>query len=76
MALKRNENLKVLSREHHYGLLFSWKIREGLQKSIPTERMRPFVEYLSVKLYFITSVIIQVVDLYIFYINKLNICGI
>ena len=45
MALKRNENLKVLSREHHYGLLFCWKIRQGLKKSIPIERMRPFVEY-------------------------------
>lgn len=43
MALKRNENLVALSREHHYGLLFCWKIRQGLKKEVSLERMRLFV---------------------------------
>lgn len=32
--MKRNENLIPLSREHHYGLLCVWKIREGVKKKI------------------------------------------
>lgn len=45
MALKRNENLISLSREHHYGLLFCWKIRQGLKKEVALERIRPFVAH-------------------------------
>lgn len=45
MALKRNENLLALSREHHYGLLFCWKIRQGLKKGVGVERLRPFVAH-------------------------------
>ncbi|MET4080568.1 hemerythrin-like domain-containing protein [Pedobacter sp. UYP30] len=45
MALKRNENLLALSREHHYGLLFCWKIRQGLKKGISLERIRPYVAH-------------------------------
>lgn len=45
MALKRNENLLVLSREHHYGLLFCWKIKQGIKKGISLERVRPFVAH-------------------------------
>lgn len=30
--IKRNESLKNLSRDHHYGLLLCWKIRTGLKK--------------------------------------------
>jgi len=40
--IKRHEALKPLSRQHHFGLLFSWKIRKGFSKRIPVERMHRF----------------------------------
>ncbi|WP_241739476.1 hypothetical protein [Aestuariibaculum marinum] len=30
--LKRHKALQPLSREHHYGLLLTWKIRTGFKK--------------------------------------------
>jgi len=41
--MKRNVNIIPLSRDHHYGLLFCWKIRQGLAKGIPLDRIRPYV---------------------------------
>ena len=35
--IKRSKELAPLSREHHEGLLFAWKIRQGLQNG--TDRM-------------------------------------
>ena len=29
--ITRNEHIKRLSREHHFSLLFCWKIRQGLK---------------------------------------------
>lgn len=43
--MKRNENIVPLSRDHHNGLLFSWKIRQGINKNIETERIRKYVHY-------------------------------
>jgi len=43
--LKRSEQLKSLSREHHSGLLFSWKIREGIRIGISTERLKGYLNY-------------------------------
>jgi iron-sulfur cluster repair protein YtfE (RIC family) len=43
--LKRNSNLVPLSREHHYGLLFCWKIKQGLAKNASLETMRDYVLY-------------------------------
>jgi hemerythrin-like domain-containing protein len=43
--MKRHESIVVISREHHFGLLFCWKIRQGLKKQVPAERMRPYVKY-------------------------------
>jgi len=43
--IKRNENIKQLSREHHFGLLFCWKIRMGLKKDIPLGRIRRYINY-------------------------------
>lgn len=45
MPLKRSEHLIRLSREHHSGLLFCWKIRQGLKKNADTERIRKYVEF-------------------------------
>ena len=43
--MKRNSNIIQLSRDHHYGLLFCWKIRRGLTNAISLERIRPYVHY-------------------------------
>jgi hemerythrin-like domain-containing protein len=43
--MKRNENIVALSRDHHYGLLFCWKIRQGLKKQVPASRIQPYVRY-------------------------------
>ena len=36
---KRHKALQSLSREHHQGLLLSWKIRAGLNKNIDAKRI-------------------------------------
>lgn len=43
--MKRNENIVHLSRDHHNGLLFCWKIRQGINKHIAIERIRKYVHY-------------------------------
>jgi iron-sulfur cluster repair protein YtfE (RIC family) len=42
--IKRNESLKNLSRDHHYGLLLCWKIRTGL-KNVEPARIKKYVDY-------------------------------
>ena len=39
---KRHKALQPLSREHHHGLLLSWKIRSGFRKKIDPERIRVY----------------------------------
>lgn len=43
--MKRNENIVKLSRDHHASLLFSWKIRQGVKRHAPEERMIKYVNY-------------------------------
>ena len=43
--VKRDENIKRLSREHHFSLLFCWKIRQGLKMNVATERIWKYVQY-------------------------------
>jgi hemerythrin-like domain-containing protein len=43
--MKRHESIAALSRDHHFGLLFCWKIRQGIRKQVPTERMQGYVQY-------------------------------
>lgn len=43
--IKRSEELVSLSREHHDGLLLSWKINTGLNKGISAYRIRSYVLY-------------------------------
>lgn len=40
--LKRSKELSPLSREHHDGLQFVWKIREGLKNNIAPARLKDF----------------------------------
>ncbi|MDT0687183.1 hemerythrin domain-containing protein [Autumnicola psychrophila] len=43
--LKRHKALIPLSRQHHYGLLLSWKLREGFKKNIDLERMKNYTDW-------------------------------
>ncbi|MDT0678467.1 hemerythrin domain-containing protein [Autumnicola musiva] len=43
--LRRHEALKPLSRQHHFGLLFSWKLRKGFAESISIDRLKAFADW-------------------------------
>ena len=43
--LKRHKALQPLSREHHHGLLLSWKIRSGFSKNIEIERIKAYADW-------------------------------
>lgn len=43
--IKRHESLKAVSREHHFGLLICWKIREGFRKDIDLKRIKAFTDW-------------------------------
>ena len=43
--IKRHQALQPLSRQHHFGLLFGWKVRKGFSKNIPPERMMKFASW-------------------------------
>jgi|SRR5690606_60491 len=43
--LKRHKALQPLSREHHHGLLLSWKIRAGFSKNVAPERIRTYANW-------------------------------
>lgn len=40
--IKRSEQLAPLSREHHDGLLFAWKIKQGLENKTSPETLRKY----------------------------------
>jgi hypothetical protein len=42
---KRAKSLVPLSREHHTGLLFCWKLRQGLKYDTPLDVLREYVRY-------------------------------
>ncbi|MDD2792344.1 MAG: hemerythrin domain-containing protein [Sediminibacterium sp.] len=43
--IKRHPAIISFSKDHHFGLLLIWKIRQGLSKSIPAERISKYVLY-------------------------------
>ena len=43
--IKRDENLKPFSREHHHGLLLSWKIKTGFNKNIEIDRIKKYADW-------------------------------
>lgn len=43
--IKRHKALQPLSRQHHFGLLFSWKLRKGFSKNIETERLQEYAKW-------------------------------
>lgn len=43
--MKRNDNIVWLSRDHHSGLLCSWKVRQGVKKEIEPGRIKKYILY-------------------------------
>ncbi|MCB0685159.1 MAG: hemerythrin domain-containing protein [Saprospiraceae bacterium] len=43
--IKRHKNLQPISREHHHGLLLSWKIRQGIAKNISYTRIKAYCDW-------------------------------
>src|SRR5690606_29978712 len=43
--IKRHEALVSFSREHQFGLLLSWKIRQGIARSVDPERISSYINY-------------------------------
>ena len=43
--IKRHQSLQALSRQHHFGLLFSWKIRKGFSKKIEVHRLQQYAKW-------------------------------
>lgn len=43
--IKRHKALQPLSRQHHFGFLFSWKLRKGFSKEIAPERMMKYASW-------------------------------
>lgn len=43
--IKRSEHIIQLSREHHFSLLFCWKVRKGIRKQVDTDRIIQYILY-------------------------------
>lgn len=43
--MKRNENLVPLSRDHHFGLLCTWKIHQGIKKNISYDIIKNYINH-------------------------------
>jgi hypothetical protein len=43
--LKRDRALLQLSREHHHGLLFCWKLRMGIRQNIDPKRIEEYTQF-------------------------------
>lgn len=43
--IKRHAALKPLSRQHHSGLLFSWKLRKGFSENIDIDRIKEYANW-------------------------------
>lgn len=43
--MERHVALQPTSREHHYGLLLSWKIREGLKRGVALKRIKDYTDW-------------------------------
>ena len=43
--IKRSVHIAQLSREHHFSLLFCWKIKKGIRKSVEPSRIIQYILY-------------------------------
>ena len=41
--IKRHQAIVSFSKDHHFGLLLVWKIRQGLNKAVSAERISNYV---------------------------------
>lgn len=46
--IKRHDALKPLSREHHFGLLLCWKIRQGFKLNVESQRIKNYTKWFKV----------------------------
>lgn len=45
LPIKRHKALQPWSREHHYGLLLSWKIKKGFSLGIELSRIKNYTDW-------------------------------
>ncbi|HEU0226223.1 MAG TPA: hemerythrin domain-containing protein [Arachidicoccus soli] len=43
--IKRSPQILPLSREHHFSLLFCWKLRQGIKRTIEEARIVKYIDY-------------------------------
>jgi hemerythrin-like domain-containing protein len=43
--LKRNQYIVIFSRDHHSGLLFCWKIKEGIKRGVDLLRIKKYINF-------------------------------
>lgn len=43
--IKRNKHIVKLSKDHHFTLLFCWKVRNGMKFKVESERIKKYVQY-------------------------------
>lgn len=43
--IKRHPAIQHFSRDHHFGLLLCWKIREGFRRNVELERMKKYTDW-------------------------------
>jgi iron-sulfur cluster repair protein YtfE (RIC family) len=43
--IKRSKHILQLSKDHHFTLLFSWKLRQGLKYGADAERIKKYVQH-------------------------------
>jgi len=43
--IKRNKHIVALSKDHHFSLLFCWKLRAGVKANVAPERIGEYVNY-------------------------------
>lgn len=43
--IKRHPALQPLSRDHHFGLLLCWKIREGFRMNVEPKRIKDYAQW-------------------------------
>lgn len=41
--IKRHKALQKFSKEHHFGLLLGWKLRQGISKCVSTQRIADYI---------------------------------
>lgn len=45
LPIKRHKSLRPLSRDHHFGLLLCWKIRQGFKNKVDVQRIKSYTDW-------------------------------